>query len=216
MSGYCSLHATDVPSFSVARWTWPREAAAAASRPNSRKWDSQAGPSSVPMRRRTKAQPMGGALACREASCWAYSSGSALGTVERNCATFISGPFRPPRMDFRSSACAALSVLMPRKRSPATRAAMPPTAPEVRAMRRISPKRVFSRSAIRPGPQSASPQFASSSSMKPAITSRPRFQKRGSEASRPKGASSSLWRSVPPARSRSRYFSAKSGTAPSW
>ena len=95
------------------------------------------------MRRRTKFQPIGGALACSCASSAAYSAGSASGTVDRNCATFISGPFRPPRMVRRSSACAARSVLMPNTRSPATRAAMPPTAPEVRAMRRISPNRLL-------------------------------------------------------------------------
>src|SRR6266446_1787241 len=43
---------------------------------------------------------------------------------------------------------------------------------------------------------------ASSSSMKRAMTLRPFDQKAGSAASRPKGARSSLWRSVPPARSR--------------
>ena len=51
--------------------------------------------------------------------------------------------------------------------------------------------------------------------MKPATTSSPRRQKAGSEASRPKGASSSLWRKVPPARSMSRYFAWKPG-APKW
>ena len=46
----------------------------------------------------------------------------------------------------------------------------------------------------------------SSSSMKPAMTSRPRPQKPGSVASSPKGASSSLCLSVPPARSMAKYF----------
>src|SRR6185437_8234007 len=95
------------------------------------------------MRRRTKFQPMAGALALSCASSAAYSAGSASGTVDRNCATFISGPLRPPRIVFRSSACAARSVLMPSIRSPATRAAMPPTAPDVRAKRRSSPNRLL-------------------------------------------------------------------------
>src|SRR3712207_588083 len=158
MSGYCSLQAISMPSGRVARCTWPRLAAAAASRPKRAKRRSQSGPSSEDMRRRTKGQPMGGALDCSVASCCAYSSGSASGTVERNCATFISGPFSPPSTAFRSSACADLSVLMPRKRWPATRAAIPPTAPEVRAIRRISPKMVLSllRSDIgAPGPVAA-------------------------------------------------------------
>ena len=53
----------------------------------------------------------------------------------------------------------------------------------------------------------------SSSSMKPAMTFRPLDQKSGSVASRPKGASSSLWRLVPPALSISMYFSAKPASA---
>jgi hypothetical protein len=65
----------------------------------------------------------------------AYSAGSALGTVERNWATFISGPLRPPRRSLRSSAWSALLVLRPKALAPTTRAAMPPTAPDVRAMR---------------------------------------------------------------------------------
>src|SRR5262245_5031588 len=44
----------------------------------------------------------------------------------------------------------------------------------------------------------------SSSSIKPRITPRPLDQKAGSEASRPKGARSSLCRFEPPARSMSR------------
>ena len=143
MSGYCSLQATSVPSCRRARCTWPRLAAAAASWLNCANFDCQSGPSSLAMRRRTKFQPIGGALACNCASSAAYSAGSASGTVERNCATFISGPFSPPRMVRRSSACAARSVLMPNMRAPATRAAMPPTAPEVRAMRRSSPNRLL-------------------------------------------------------------------------
>ena len=151
MSGYCSLQATSVPSGNVARCTWPSEAAAAASTSNSAKRDRQSGPSSPCMRRRTKAAPIAGALACSCASSAAYSAGSASGTVERNCATFIIGPFSPPRMVLRSSAWPARLVLMPKARSPTTLAAMPPTAPEVRAKRRNSPKRedLSSDSAIR-------------------------------------------------------------------
>ncbi len=47
---------------------------------------------------------------------------------------------------------------------------------------------------------------ASSSSINPAITSSPLAQNFASDASSPNGASSSLWRLLPPARSRSRYF----------
>ena len=90
------------------------------------------------MRRRTKAAPIAGALDWSWASSIAYSSGSPSGMVERNCATFIIGPFRPPRMTFRSSACWARSPLKP-IRLPATRIAMPPTAPEVFAIRFSSP-----------------------------------------------------------------------------
>ena len=48
--------------------------------------------------------------------------------------------------------------------------------------------------------------IASSSSMKPAIMSSPLFQKAGSLASRPKGASSALWCFDPPASSISKYL----------
>src|SRR5271166_3492343 len=142
MSGYCSFTATSRPSGSVARCTCPRLAAARASWLKLLNFFSQSGPSSPAMRRRTKAQPMAGALACNSASCAAYSGGSASGTVERNCATFIIGPLRLPSRAFRSSAWRAWSVLMPNTLSPAMRAAMPPTAPEVRAMRRTSPNRL--------------------------------------------------------------------------
>ena len=73
------------------------------------------------------------------------------------------------------------------------------------------------RAVLRAGPASA-PQIgsrggatgqssASSSSIRPLITPRPICQKAGSEASRPKGASSSEWCLVPPAFSMSKYFS---------
>ncbi len=51
--------------------------------------------------------------------------------------------------------------------------------------------------------------IASSSSMKPEIIERPLSQKAGSEASRPKGARSSLWCIEPPALSMSKYLSWK-------
>ncbi len=62
MSGYCSLQATSVPSGSTARCTWPRLAAAAASWLKVANWRSQSGPSSLAMRRRTKLQPIAGAF----------------------------------------------------------------------------------------------------------------------------------------------------------
>ena len=215
MSGYCSLQATSVPSTNFARCTWPRLAAAAAIWPNSEKLAAQPGPSSLCMRRRTNGKPIGGAFACSSASSRAYSSGSASGTVERNCATFIIGPLSPPRIVLMSSAWAERSVFMPRKRAPAMRAAMPPTAPEVCAMRLISPNSVLLSG---PGPVMPSPSAtrrSSNSSMKPAMMPRPRFQNDGSEASRPNGASRSRCTCVPPARSMALYFAWKSGW-PAW
>ena len=53
----------------------------------------------------------------------------ASGMVARICATFISGPFRPPRAAFRSAECVALSRLKPRIRAKTTWAARPPTDP---------------------------------------------------------------------------------------
>ena len=114
MSGYCSLAAASVPSGKVARWTWPSEAANEASFSKFANFDCQSGPSSVAMRRRTKAQPMAGALACNCASSRAYSGGSASGMVEMSCAAFISGPFRPPSAALRSVACLSRSSDSPR------------------------------------------------------------------------------------------------------
>jgi Domain of unknown function (DUF4389) len=59
----------------------------------------------------------------------------------------------------------------------------------------------------KPWPFEAHPSIASSSSMKPAIIDRPLSQNFGSLASRPKGASSSLWCIDPPAFSMAKYFS---------
>ena len=57
----------------------------------------------------------------------AYSAGSASGMVESSCATFISGPLRPPSAAARSAAPRARSCSTPNRRSPATRAATAPT-----------------------------------------------------------------------------------------
>src|SRR5437763_1906993 len=60
MSGYCSLQARRRPSRPTARWTWPSEAARAASRSKLAKRFCQSGPSSLAMRRLTNGQPIGG------------------------------------------------------------------------------------------------------------------------------------------------------------
>ncbi len=140
VAGYGRRHATSLPSGRRARCTWPRRAAAAASWLKLANLASQPLPNSAVIRRRTKAHPMAGALACSWASSLAYSSGKASGIVLRICATFIIGPFSPPKIAFKSSAWRARSPRMPNMRSPAMRAAMPETAPEVRANRLISPK----------------------------------------------------------------------------
>ncbi len=59
----------------------------------------------------------------------------------------------------------------------------------------------------KPRPIEGQPSIASSSSMKPAIIDRPLSQNFGSLASRPKGASRSLWCIDPPAFSMAKYFS---------
>ena len=51
----------DAPSRAVARWTWPSDAAAAASCSNAPNLSCQSAPSSADMRRRTNGQPMAGA-----------------------------------------------------------------------------------------------------------------------------------------------------------
>ena len=46
---------------------------------------------------RTKGQPIEGASACNLANSAAYSGGTRSGIVPNICATFISGPLRPPK-----------------------------------------------------------------------------------------------------------------------
>ena len=104
MSGYCSLQARLLPSRETARCTWPSEAACAASCSKLLNLCSQSGPSSLAMRRLTKGQPIGGALDWSLASSSAYSCGQRVGDGGESCATFISGPLRPPSADLRSAA----------------------------------------------------------------------------------------------------------------
>ncbi len=123
------------------------------------------------------------------------------------CATFMIGPLRPPNADFSSRAVRSLKVLTPKSRPPAARAAMPPTAgTDLRIAPDATPETVgfvVFRRRFSGGSRGAllAHSIASSSSMKPRITESPLSQKAGSDASSPKGASNSLWRSVPPASS---------------
>ena len=84
------------------------------------------------MRRRTKDAPIGGASFCSLASSSAYSAGIASGMVDRSCATFISGPLRPPNALVSATALAA-SPSPPKNRDPAILAATPPTLAPTRA-----------------------------------------------------------------------------------
>jgi hypothetical protein len=129
MSGYCNLQASGLPSSEVARCTWPRLAAAAASRSNEPNFDCQSAPSSAAMRRRTNGQPIAGASFCSCASSSANSAGKASGMVASNCATFISGPFSVPSAWRNSRASAPMSLLPADEnaRPAATRAAAEPT-----------------------------------------------------------------------------------------
>ena len=67
------------------------------------------------MRRRTKAQPIGGAIDWSFCSSKAYSGGSASGMVAASCAIFMSGPLRPPSNSASSAACAAGSLSQPKR-----------------------------------------------------------------------------------------------------
>ena len=127
MSGYCTFTATTSPSFVTARCTWPSEAEAAGCGSKLSKRVAQSGPSSAIMRRRTNAGPMGGACDCSWDSSCAYSAGSASGMVASSCATFMIGPLRPPSAAVSAMALPARLGVRPRKRSPAMRAATPPT-----------------------------------------------------------------------------------------
>ena len=88
---------------------------------------SQSGPSSAAMRRRTKAQPIGGAWLCSWPSSAAYSAGRASGMVASSCATFMIGPFSPPSAAARLAASRSRSGSRPSRRLAAMRAATPPT-----------------------------------------------------------------------------------------
>ena len=124
--GYCSLQARGRPSSCSARWTWPSDAAKAASSSNNRNFVSHSSPSSVAIRLRTKGQPIEGAFDCNCLSSAAYSAGRASGMVANSWATFMRGPLRPPSASFKSSACRVRSKSIPKYRSPATLAARPP------------------------------------------------------------------------------------------
>ena len=133
ISGYWSLQASALPDFDTARCTCPKEAAAAAVCSNDRNFISQSAPSSAAIRRLTKSHPIAGALFCNCASSSTYSGGNISGTVDIICATFINGPFNPPRATRKSRACLSLSKFEPRYLAVANLAASPPTAPLTRA-----------------------------------------------------------------------------------
>ena len=133
MSGYCSLQASRLPSFAVARWTCPSDAAAQERSSNEPKRLCQSGPSSAIMRRLTKAGPMGGASLCSFDSSSAYSGGSTSGMVAMSWATFMIGPLSPPSALVSAAAFDWSAPSMPKSRAPAMRAATPPTFAPTRA-----------------------------------------------------------------------------------
>ena len=75
---------------------------------------------------------MGGASDCSFCSSVAYSGGSRSGTVASSCATFMIGPFSPPRACANAAALVGVSPL-PKNLAPAMRAATPPTFAPTRA-----------------------------------------------------------------------------------
>ena len=76
------------------------------------------------------AAPMGGASDCNCCKASAYSGGKASGMVASSCATFIIGPFRPPKALANT---AALSAPPPNREAAAMRAATPPALAPTRA-----------------------------------------------------------------------------------
>ena len=114
MSGYCSFTQGRAGE-RHARWTWPSEAAAAASR-------SKLGKRLLPIGAKlgrhapaTNGQPIGGAWLCSLASSAAYSAGSASGMVARSCATFIIGPLSPPSAAARAAGLAVAVWIEPKQ-----------------------------------------------------------------------------------------------------
>ena len=120
-------------------------------------------------------------------------------------ATFISGPFSPPSASFRSAAWPLVerATEQPRAGDPRRLHAHGSADLGVAAHARAE---VFSLSYLgsRVACHDGSGMAASSWSISPSSRPSPLAQKPGSDASSPKGASSSRWRMVPPARSSSR------------
>src|SRR3954454_3204064 len=215
MFGYCSLQARSRPSCPLARWTWPRDAAAAASRSKAAKRDCQSGPSSAAMRRRTKGRPIGGAADWGWASSAAYSAGSAARMVGRLWAPLLSGrrvreggqhlghlhqrPFQAAERRPQLARVLAAVEVAPeqagagdagRLAGDGTRdlgvAADPAAEPVLALEGRVGARRVAHAAPLREA-GSASSSWSISRSTRP----KPLLQKPGSPASRPKGASSS-------------------------
>ena len=208
-SGIAACRRRSRPSWQLALWTWPERGGGRGARAGTRRSGSaQSGPSSATMRRRTNGLPIGGALLCSCASSAAYSAGSASGMVAISWATFISGPFSPPSASLQLGGVATRRADGPSSRAPAIRAAWHADGAAdlgVAADPRAEAVLALDLAGRRRGVAHARSGMASSSwSISPSSRPRPLAQKPGSDASRPNGASSSLWRSVPPARSSSR------------
>ncbi len=149
--GYWTLTATRRPSWVTARWTWPIEAAANASRSNSAKWSPSGPPSSSRSSFSMRLKGSGGTSSRSEASVRLNSSRSASGmavnsTVERTCPIFIAAPRIWPSCSTSSRASAvarspvAASAFSGERtrlaaRVPAQRRLWPATRPPTRPVR---------------------------------------------------------------------------------
>jgi hypothetical protein len=108
--GYCTLTATSVPSASVARCTWPSDAAANASGSKRAKRSSGGAPSSRMSMSRTRSYGMGGTLDCTTASRSSASLGKRSVRIESIWTSFMNAPrssVEPATMRSAFRMCAA-------------------------------------------------------------------------------------------------------------
>ncbi len=99
--GYCSLTATSRPSFSRPRCTWPIDAAAAGTSPNSSNRSRQRLPSSRLRIVSTVEAGIGGAESCSLVRVARYGAASSSGIADSIrlsiCPNFIAPPLSSPR-----------------------------------------------------------------------------------------------------------------------
>ena len=127
--GYCTFTATSRPSRSVARWTWPIDAAATGSGFHSRNRWSGSLPSSSRTTCSARLGAIGGTSACRVASAARASGGSPSAMKENIWPAFMIAPFMLP-----SSRATSSAVLIAKRSSSLARASASLPTPRTRTV----------------------------------------------------------------------------------